>query len=83
MPFPVPDGVTVHHELSETTVQLAFEVTVKATEPEGEAGTLWFDGATLRVGKAASWVTVTVEVGAPEAVTVMVATLFTNSVFTV
>jgi len=36
VPFPVPDGVTVHHAWLLEAVQLQFEVTEKVVEPAGE-----------------------------------------------
>lgn len=83
VPLPDPEGVTVHHALSETAVQLVLDVTVKLVEPAGEAGTFWFAGVTLKVAGMPACVTVTVWVGAPVAVTVIVATLLPTRVFTV
>ena len=51
------------------------EVNVNDALPAGVYGTLWFAGVTVSVGVAPAWVTVTVAVGAPEAVAVIVATL--------
>ena len=60
VPLPDPEGVTVHQALSETTVQLVLEVTVKDVDPAGEAGTFWLGGVTLNVAGIPAWVTVTV-----------------------
>ena len=48
---------------------------MNAAVPAGVAGTFWLAGVTKRVGAIPVWVTVTVAVGAPEPVTVIVATL--------
>jgi hypothetical protein len=83
VPLPVPDGVTVHHVWFDAAVQSALDVTVKFVVPAGVAGTFWFEGVTDSVGVAPAWVTVTVTVGAPDAVTVIVATLLVADVFIV
>lgn len=56
---------------------------MKFVVPAGKAGTFWFGGITVRVGVAPAWVTVTVTFGAPDAVTVIVATLLATDVFIV
>ena len=58
VPFPDPDGVTVHQDWLLTTVQAAFEVTVKVVDPAGVAGTFWLGGVTDIVGTTAAWVIV-------------------------
>ena len=57
VPFPEPEGVTVHHVWSLVTVHALFEATVKVVVPAG-AGTLWLGGVTASVGTTADWVTV-------------------------
>ena len=83
VPFPVPDAVTVHQVWFDAAVQSALEVTVKFVVPAGVAGTFWLDGVTDSVGVAPACVTVTVTVVAPDAVTVIVATLGLAEVFMV
>lgn len=56
---------------------------MKFVVPAGVDGTFWLAGVTDSVGVAPAWVTVTVTVGAPDAVTVMVATLLVADVFIV
>ena len=57
VPFPVPEGVTVHHVWLLVTVHEALDVTVKVVEPAGVAGTFWFAGVTVSVGPDAVPVT--------------------------
>ena len=49
VPFPVPEGVTVHHVWLLVTVQLLFDVTLNVVDP-ADAGTFWFEGETRSVG---------------------------------
>jgi len=71
VPFPAPDGVTVHQVWLLLAVQLVFAVTVKSVDPDVEA-TAWFKGLTDNVG--AAWVTVTTTGDNPATVTVTFAT---------
>ena len=73
----------MHHDWSETTVQLVFEVTLNVVDPAGDAGTSWFDGVTESEGSAASCVTVTTTGGIPDTVTVILATRLYSEVFSV
>ncbi len=73
MPFPVPEGVTVHQVWLLEAVQPVFEVTENEVLPE-EVVTFWFGGVTFNVGEAPAWVTVTIDGVNPETVTVMLAT---------
>ena len=72
VPLPEPDGVTLHQPALLEAVQLEFDVTVKLVLPADEV-TFWFEGDTASVAAAPACVTVTVEEGNPETVTVMVA----------
>jgi hypothetical protein len=81
VPFPVPDGFTVHQVWSLTTVQEEFDVTVKFVIPAG-AVTFWLGGVTVSVAAAPAWVTVTTIGVSPITVTVMFATRGVVSVFT-
>ena len=83
VPFPEPEGVTVHHVWSLTTVHDALEVTVKFVLPAGVAGTFWFGGVTVRVGAAPACVTVTMTGESPVTVVVTLATLELTDVLTV
>jgi len=83
VPLPLPEGVTVHHAWSLTTVHEEFEVTVNGVVPAGEAGTFWLDGVTVSVGVAAACVTVTTTGASPDTVVVIFATLEVSNVFTV
>lgn len=49
VPFPVPEGVTVHHVWLLAAFQEVLDVTVNVVEPAGVAGTFWFGGVTARV----------------------------------
>ena len=71
MPFPLPDGVTVHQVWLLTAVQEQFAVSEKLVEPAGVSGTFWFDGVTASVQGAAAWVTVTTTGVSPATVTVI------------
>jgi hypothetical protein len=53
VPFPVPEGVTVHQVWLLETLQLEFDVTVNEVEPAAD-GTFWFEGVTVSVGAAAA-----------------------------
>jgi hypothetical protein len=83
VPFPLPEGVTVHHAWSLTTVHDELEVTVNVVEPAGVAGTFWLGGVTVKVGVAAAWVTVTITGASPDTVVVIFATLEVNKALTV
>ncbi len=73
VPFPDPEGVTVHHVWLLEAVQLVFEVTENEVLPD-EAVTFWFAGVTFNAGETPFWVTVTTAGVNPETVTVMLAT---------
>ena len=49
VPFPVPEGVTVHQEALLTAVQLEFEITLKLVVPTTYE-TFWLEGVTVSVG---------------------------------
>ena len=84
VPLPVPEGVTVHHVWSLTTVQAEFDVTVKGVLPAGVAGTFWFAGVTVRVGVTVpACVTVTTTGARPVTVTVTLAMRAVGRVLTV
>ena len=83
VPFPDPEVLTVHQVWSLATVQDEFEVTVKAVDPAGVAGTFWLAGVTARVGVAPACVTVTTTGLRPVTVTVMFATREVVRAFTV
>jgi hypothetical protein len=80
VPFPDPEGVTVHHDWSLPAVHDELEVTVNVVEP-APGNTFRFVGVTERVG--ASWVTVTTTAGSPLTVTVILATRCALVLFTV
>ena len=74
VPFPVPDGVTVHQVWSLVAVQLMFEVTSKVVVPDVDV-TSRFEGNTLSVAAPLACVTVTILLLTPEPATVIVAIL--------
>ena len=82
VPFPEPDGVTVHHPELLETVHAEFDVTVNGVVPAG-AVTFWFEGVTVSVGDVPDCVTVTITFATPVPVAVIVATLEVNKVLAV
>ena len=81
-PLPEPEGVTVHHDWLLTAFQAVFDATVKAVLPAG-AVTFWVDGVTISTGVAPACVTVTTTGESPLTMTVTLATLAVNNVFSV
>ena len=75
LPFPEPEGVTVHQLELLIAVHPIFEVTVKIVAAAGVEGTFWLGGVTERLGGEAAWVTVTTTGVRPATVTVICATL--------
>lgn len=73
VPFPLPEGVTVHHPELLDAIQLVFDVTVNVVTPSLLV-TFWLGGVTASVAAAPDCETVTVWAGRPVTVTVMVAT---------
>ncbi len=82
VPFPLPEGVIVHHVASLTEVQAEFEVTVKLVLPAA-AVTSWLGGVTASVGGAPNCVRVTVTGVKPVTVIVIEATRWLRLVFSV
>lgn len=80
VPFPLPEGVMVHHDWLLVAVQFVFAATANAAVPDDEV-TVWFDGVTAREGLA--WVTVTTTGVSVATITVILATLAEVPVFCV
>lgn len=79
--MPDPEGVTVHHGISDTAFQIeAVVVTVKLVYPAGGV-TFWFEGETISEGEVPAWVTVTTTGVRPITVVVILATREVVSVF--
>ena len=49
VPFPVPDGVTVHQDWLLETVHAELDITVKGVVP-AKAATDWLEGVTVSAG---------------------------------
>jgi hypothetical protein len=82
VPFPFPDGVTVHHAAALVAVQAELEVTLKLVLPAG-ALTFWLAGVTAKVGELPDCVTVTTTAVTPVPETVMFATRDVGNVLAV
>jgi len=84
VPFPAPEGVTVHHGWSLTTVQLQPEVDITLNEvvPAPDA-TFWLGGVTDNEHDADAWVTVTMTGVTPLTEIVILATRILPVVFCV
>jgi hypothetical protein len=82
VPFPDPDGVTVHHDWSLEAVQEEVEVTVNEVLPAGGV-TGWLEGVTVRTGVRPACMTVTMIGVSPVTVIVMFATREVSKVFAV